>query len=108
MTRPIGEGGAAWAALKQRHQEELAAAEQRIEESAAEVQRLTAVAASCREEVRSPNTGMSSCMRPDILAYWPDYTFSSSLHCPAQRSGLLQPSSASCIARGCAHRHAFV
>ena len=46
-----GESGTAWASLKQLHQEELAAAEQRVQEAAAEVQRLAAVAASCRKEV---------------------------------------------------------
>ena len=54
-----GEDGTAWAALTQRHREELAAAKQRVEDSAAEVQRLTAVAASCRKEVRCPPVCMS-------------------------------------------------
>ncbi len=51
-----GESGTAWASLKQLHQEELAAAEQRVQEALAEVQRLAAVAASCRKEV--------SCITP--------------------------------------------
>ena len=46
-----GESDTAWASLKQLHQEELAAAEQRVQEAAAEVQRLAVVAASCRKEV---------------------------------------------------------
>ncbi len=49
-----GEDSTAWAALTQRHREALAAAKQRVEDSATEVQRLTAVAASCREEVCYP------------------------------------------------------
>ena len=46
-----GDNGKTWASLKQLHQKELAAAEQRAEEAAAEVQRLAGVAASCRKEV---------------------------------------------------------
>ena len=56
-----GESGKAWASLQQRHQEELAAAEERVKEAAAEVQRLAAVASSCRKEVRL-HYPLSTCL----------------------------------------------